>query len=1269
MERSKLIISIVVGIAAVLIIWRVGIYPPVPEQTEKPAETKVVTEAEKPPDVQKPGDANEPEVASDVSEPGELADVNEPRIVATAGESGRPDSVGGQIRPAVIIEPGESVEPNEPMEIVNLKNVEMKTIIEKLAKWTGKVIIPTDESMKQKITIYAPEKLPRSKAIAKIYSALRLKGYIAEQTDGTIFLKPITEAKLGEVPTISEDYPLAMVENKDQVVQKFFKLKNYSPQQMGQIIQPLIGDYGYVGADESTGSLLVIDTVKSLMRIDLIIKQFDVVEVEEIITEIFEIRHGNPTEIVELLQTLLGDGSSSSVRGPGGPGRGRGPFSMQRPDSGSSGGRGRTSGGTATSVTVGTSRTPAILIAEPTYNWIIVKATAQDVKRIAEWIEKLDRAVPTLFVDQPLSRIENKNQVVQKFFKLENYSPSQMSQIVGPLISETGYVSADETTGNLVVIDTVENLMRIEMIIAQFDVPEAEQTVTEIFEIHYSDPSEIVQLLRMLITGEAGTSSRSLGRSSYGQSSYGRSSYSRTSYSSSRGYTSSRGSSRPGSSSSVMIGPSEQPVVLIPEPTRRWIIARASAEDMKRIGEWIDKLDKEEPVKSEHETVSITYADVSEVASRLNEALQQMPGSELQASVLIQPLENARQIVIFGRADMREMVKKLIAEIDIPAGLFQTEHFKLKYADPDDVKEKIEELYSATTPGSGSRYTSIYYFGSSRSSAMSAETVRVISYGTRKQVTVIASAENMEKVRQQIKEWDVPIPVDELKPRIITLQNSDPVQMAELLKTLFTEEGGGGMSIFDILFGSGAEGKQKIIGPLYGQLTFEEVPGTKKIIVISKIPEAYDVIEQLVLDLDREEMGEVPKVLQLKYADPEDLSERLNAMFVEAGQTARIRLTAQGLSTASEMSDSSTTQSNQSNQGSSSSQSDSSTYTPPWSGSGARSSIDEELPISNVIGRIRFVPEPHTKSIMTLAPPEFIDEIEALIAQLDVPGKQVMIEAIIVEIEHSKVTSLGVQLATNPAAFGSLSENAITALGNLTHIGTHGSVTGIISPSGVGGNQLFGARDSGTVLGVGTDIYALIDFLVKTTDAKILNQQTLWTKDNKEASFFKGSEVAFLGSVTQAVNVGTQQSITFEKVGMELRARPSITPEDKVDMVVNVNISSLTTDLVNNQPVRSKMNTTTNMIVENKQTLLLGGILFQKDSQVERKLPGFGDLPLVGGLFRHNQVTQTNSELLVFMTPHVIDESAKEFPEAITEKKEILENTKEQLEAVLEVIG
>jgi general secretion pathway protein D len=527
------------------------------------------------------------------------------------------------------------------------------------------------------------------------------------------------------------------------------------------------------------------------------------------------------------------------------------------------------------------------------------------------------------------------------------------------------------------------------------------------------------------------------------------------------------------------------------------------------------------------------------------------------------------------------------------------------------------------------------------------------------QVTVIASPENLLKIEKQIKEWDIPLDLDQVRPRIITLRNSDPVRMVEMLTTLFSEQASDGRDDFyRYFFGDDDDDKKKIVGPLFGQLTFEAVPGTKKIIIISNVAGAYEVIENLIKELDSQEMGEIPEVIELKYADPEDLTERLNALFVEAGQQARIRLTAQGLSGESAM-DTDDDDTNSSNED----QSDDDEYTPPWSSASARSERpDAEMPISNIIGRIRFVPEPHTKSIMVLAPPEFMDAIKDLIKALDVPGKQVVIEAIIVEIEHSKVTSLGIELSTNPQAFGTLSENAIVALGNLTNIGTHGSATGTISSvSGVT------ATGSGSVLGVGTDIYALIDFLIKTTNAKVLNQQTLWTKDNEQANFFKGSEVAFRGSesITQQT---TSQDIDFDRVGMELRTRPSITPENNVDMIVNIEISQLTSDLVNDQPVRTVMETTTNMIVRDGQTLLLGGILFQKDSRVEHKVPLLGDLPLVGGLFRHTEVNLTNNEMFVFMTPRVIDEPNTALPEAI-DLQEKLDDIREGLNTSLESIS
>ncbi len=1035
MERSRIILWMLVLVAAGVIIWQVGFQSPAsslpglegkagaqPSKTSGPNEPN----AAKTPATAEPNAAQTPAAAADPNKPAG-ADANQPDAKPATPEAGGPGQTAKPEEPKPS-EPKTPEDPNDPFEAVNLKDVEMKNIIEKIAQWTGKTVIPTDEAMKQKITIYAPDKLPRSKALLKIYSALRMKGFSPEESDGTIFLKPLSEARLGVHPTIGPDQPLAAFENPDLIVQKIFKLTNYPPSQMADVIRSFVGEYGHVGADETTGTLLVIDTVANLMRIENIITQFDVPTANKMVTEIFEIESGDPTEMVQLLRMLLG-GSADGRRG----GQLRsGPAS--RPPTQSSGGSGK-------------------------------------------------------------------------------------------------------------------------------------------------------------------------------------------------------------SATSVVTGAGDTPIILIPEPKRKWIIARGSAENIEQIGEWITKMDRDQPVKAEYETVSVVYADTDEVARRIQQSLEDLPGTELRPNVLVQALAQSRQIMIFGRADMREMVKKLIAEVDVMPGQFLTEVFDLEHADPDQIKTNLEGLYESQ---SGTSYS--YGYRSSRyRNIQPSETVKVISYPSMGQVTVIASAENMEKIRRQIKEWDVPLDVEQVKPRIVELKNSDPVQMADLLTKLFSEESDSSSNLFRMLwYGSDeTDQKKKIIGPLYGQLTFEEVPGTKKIIVISKIPQAYAIIEQLIYELDRQEMAEIPRVVQIKYADTEDLAERLNAMFNEPGTNARIRRTVQGIGQYS-MEDTGNTQnqSNSRNNGNAgtnnNSQSNASEYAPWWS-SGARRANDEE-PISNVIGRVRFIPDPRSKSILVLAPPEFQDSIRQTIADLDVPGKQVLVKAVVVEVDHQDLTSLGFQLSSNPSDAFSVGENSATALGQLTYLEERGSAT----------------------IEVGTNITAMLDFLIKKVKAQILNQQSLWTEDNEEASFFKGQRIAFQTSATTSeTGISRTQNFDYQDVGMTLAVRPSITPEKNVDMVITVLLSDLTGDSINGQPVRRVMNSTTNMIVENGQTLMLGGILFQTDSKIQRKVPFFGDLPLLGGLFRHNNITKANNELIVFITPYVVDTE-----ELLPETEAEIEKPKEKLETI-----
>jgi type II secretory pathway component GspD/PulD (secretin) len=122
-------------------------------------------------------------------------------------------------------------------------------------------------------------------------------------------------------------------------------------------------------------------------------------------------------------------------------------------------------------------------------------------------------------------------------------------------------------------------------------------------------------------------------------------------------------------------------------------------------------------------------------------------------------------------------------------------------------------------------------------------------------------------------------------------------------------------------------------------------------------------------------------------------------------------------------------------------------------------------------------------------------------------------------------------------------------------------------------------------------------------------------------------------------------------------------------MIINIIISQLTSEEENGQPVRAEMETKTNMIIGDGQTIMLGGILFQEDRLVDRKVPLLGDVPVVGELlFSHNETMAANNEMLVFITPYVVDDPNTMLPETkeqIELPKEKLKNIREQLDTTM----
>ena len=244
-QQRKWVLPVLVGVAACLVVWRVGFYTPEPKSPAKKSAVpkgmpgvhtaaaaeppKTPTDSPTPPAASPQTDAAKTPVAAESDQ--------KPAPAATASqpETAKKDEPkpAAQEPAKVVAEPNALNVASEAGEAINLKDVEMKLIIQKIADWTGKVVIPTDDIMKEKITIYAPGRLPRNEALEQIYGALRLKGYSAEYVDKTIYLKRMRDARVGTVPVIAPDQPLAAIENKDQIVQKVLQADQRHPQPDG----------------------------------------------------------------------------------------------------------------------------------------------------------------------------------------------------------------------------------------------------------------------------------------------------------------------------------------------------------------------------------------------------------------------------------------------------------------------------------------------------------------------------------------------------------------------------------------------------------------------------------------------------------------------------------------------------------------------------------------------------------------------------------------------------------------------------------------------------------------------------------------------------------------------------------------------------------------------------------------------------------------------------------------------------------------------------
>ena len=266
-------------------------------------------------------------------------------------------------------------------------------------------------------------------------------------------------------------------------------------------------------------------------------------------------------------------------------------------------------------------------------------------------------------------------------------------------------------------------------------------------------------------------------------------------------------------------------------------------------------------------------------------------------------------------------------------------------------------------------------------------------------------------------------------------------------------------------------------------------------------------------------------------------------------------------------------------------------------------------------GRGSLSVDTRTNTLVAYQPEDRLAELRRLVAQLDVPVRQVAIEARIVEANVDYEKSLGVRWG--PQLYGEapqLGKDVFVDLG----VERAGSSIGL------------GLLRGGVLLDLE------LNAMEKTGNGEIISQPKVVTSDKETARILKGTEVPY-----QETTRSGATSVAFREASLSLEVTPQITPDGKVIMTVKVTKDEPDfVNALNDVPPIRKNEVNAKVRVADGETIVIGGVYSTTQNNVVDKVPFFGDLPYVGRLFRRDALQEKKSELLVFLTPRIMSDQA-----------------------------
>ena len=819
--------------------------------------------------------------------------------------------------------------------------------------------------------------------------------------------------------------------------------------------------------------------------------------------------------------------------------------------------------------------------------------------------------VPVKRITADASQVEMIDEIQTYIIQLENAVASELVGGLKPLLNKAANIFADSNSNSLVITDVASNVRRIASILEVADEAPEMPLKVEIVPLENATASSLAATLNQVFQDETQIANvlRTMGAAKNPEEMH-------------RMIEKAKDD---GAGIDMIRGR----IYIAADESSNSLVIKASDANLVALKDVIRQLDTAPSIQSEIRVFRLNLAIAEDVARTLEEVITgqsagRRPGSRAQwwerrewdrrrrevqqdrrgqeyqgiiGSVNVSFNDRLNAVVVSTDQRNLPLIEKLIKELDQADPQEEVRIFFLKFADAQTLSDNLVDLFEGGTAGRD-RNRPWWEDREQRQSQDSnfgvQGTVHLVPDSRLNALLVSTASQNFPTIENLVERLDVSMPDQEWGTKVYPLKYADAENVSNIINNVY-QGGNNNSSFFSFL-----PQRNQNEGSLAGNVTAEPYITLNAVVVTTATQRNFELISEFIRELDvptPEEQREITRLIRLEYASAQETEDLLESIWSEGGDGG---------------SDFSFRR---------------------FVASGGRL---EQKDINSLRGQVEIAADIQTNSLLVRTAQRYMPQVQAMIEQLDFVRGQVWIDIQILEVTLDESTKLGIVLtAQENRLFGEQLRSGNPLVGSVdTQLGLDQEI-------------------SGFTYSIATKEYmGLLHILLRENKVKTLSTPSLLTRDNQQATWSRGRTIPYLQSVdtTSLLGEGVNQPLfnydfISPPVGINITITPHIARSREGSdgkRTIGLDIEQIQasnfiefTDF--NAPITEDSSISAYIDVEDGQQIVVGGMIKSKQQEVESKVPILGDIPFVGRLFKRTEKVSENSEIVIIITPHIVD--------------------------------